>query len=112
MINRDSTYFDEEIEIDPESLLHDKKLNPSYRIGNIHFMILDTSTTYFYINTLEHKFIYGTGYHPEMTKKDSINYIIENSKQIPFSKKIKTNQISDILNKYKTEILNDNGIPL
>ena len=90
----------------------DKRLDLKYNIGNIHFMILDTSTTYFYINSLERTDICGTGYHPAMTKKDSIKYILENSKQIPFSKRIKTNQISDILNKYKKEILNDNDIPL
>ena len=47
-----------------------------------------------------------------MSKQDSINYIIENSKHIHLSKKIKTNQIPEIINKYKKEILNNNGIPL
>ena len=112
-ISRDSINLDEEIEPIPEPTLLDKRLNQNYRIGSIHFMILDTTTTYFYINNLEHRFTCGgTGNYQEMSKKDSINFIIENSKQIPFSKKIKTNQISDILNKYKKEILNDNGIPL
>ena len=115
LVNNDTAFFsnNESEEYDvlmPEPI--DKRLDLKYNIGNIHFMILDTSTTYFYINSLERTDICGTGYHPAMTKKDSIKYILENSKQIPFSKRIKTNQISDILNKYKKEILNDNDIPL
>ena len=116
LVNNDTAFFSknesEEYDIPmPEPI--DKRLNLKYNIGNIHFMILDTSITYFYINSLEHKFTCGgMGNYQEMSKKDSINYIIENSKQIPFSKKINTNQISDILNKYKKEIINDNGIPL
>ncbi|HAD80575.1 MAG TPA: hypothetical protein DCF99_16075 [Flavobacteriaceae bacterium] len=91
----------------------DKKINLNYNIGNIHFMIIDTSTSYFYINSLDSKFkCGGTGFYTEMSKQDSINYIIENSKHIHLSKKIKTNQIPEIINKYKKEILNNNGIPL
>ena len=113
-MNRDSTDLEEGIEVsepDPEPSLFDKKLNQNYTIGSIHFMILDTSTTYYYINDLEPKFTCGTGHYQEMTIEDSINYIVENSKQIPFSKKIKTNQISEVLNQYKKEILNDFVIP-
>ncbi|MDH1884098.1 hypothetical protein [Empedobacter sp. GD03797] len=112
IINQDSAYFSS----DPEMLMPepiDKKINLNYNIGNIHFMIIDTSTSYFYINSLDSKFkCGGTGFYTEMSKQDSINYIIENSKHIHLSKKIKTNQIPEIINKYKKEILNNNGIPL
>ena len=113
-MNRDSTDLEEGIEIsepDPEPSLFDKKLNQKYTIGSIHFMILDTSTTYYYINDLEPKFTCGNEHYQQMTIEDSINFIVENSKQIPFSKKIKTNQISEVLNQYKKEILNYNGTP-
>ena len=111
LINKDSTnIYNEEIEV-PE-IYFDKKLNLNYRIGHIHFMILDTTTTYYYINSLENISICGTDQSIEMTEQDSINFTIENSKLLPYSKKIKTQQITKILNTYKKQINNNNGIPL
>jgi len=90
----------------------DKKLNLDYQLGAIHFMILDTITSYYYVNKLESDFMMcGNDFIP-FNKKDSLNYIKRNIDKIPSAKKIKTTEIPKILNLYSREIVLNPSLPL
>ena len=90
----------------------DKKLNLNYQIGAIHFMILDTITTYYYVNKLESDFMMcGNDYMP-FNKKDSLNYIKRSIDKLSSAKRIKTKEIPQILNLYRKEIVMNPSLPL
>lgn len=90
----------------------EKRLNNDYFQGSIHFLILDEDNSYYAINSLEPQ-ISMCGVSPELSKQDSLDYI-SNSNQITDKiKPIKTSEITKILKKHKSAILNSyNNSPL
>jgi len=89
----------------------DKRYNDDYHIGAIHFMIYDSSKSYYLINYLENP-VLMCGNLTALSREDSIKIVKKNTLKIQKSTAIKTNDIIQILKKYKANIVNNSQIPL
>jgi hypothetical protein len=89
----------------------DKRYNKDYHIGGIHFLIQDSTKSYYFINYLENQVIICGNISP-LLKEDSIKIINENIEKIQNIKPIKTNEIIDILKKYQNKIVSKGNSPL
>lgn len=96
-----------------EVLEFDEKYNENYIIGAIHFLIVDKNNSFFVVNYLE-PFILMCGNTEELTSRDSINFVNKNTEVIKKIKPIPTKEITKILYKYKSKIIENeiNRIPL
>ena len=96
----------------PLPITYDKKYNPDYSIGAIHFLIEDNEKSYYVIKDLE-PFILICGNVDPMSKRDSINSINKSIKIIQKAKPIATSEIEKILYQHREKIVNNiSNMPL
>lgn len=90
----------------------DKRFNPNYSLGAIHFLIEDNEKSYYVVKDLE-PFILMCGNVDPMSKSDSINSIKKSIKIIQKAKPIATSAIEKILYEHREKIVNNiSNIPL
>ena len=90
----------------PLPITYDKRYNPDYSIGAIHFLIEDKENSYYVIKDLE-PFILMCGNVDPMSKRDSINSINNSSKIIQKAKPIATSEIEKILYQHREKSVNN-----
>ena len=90
----------------PLPITYDKRYNPDYSIGAIHFLIEDKENSYYVIKDLE-PFILMCGNVDPMSKRDSINSINNSIKIIQKAKPIATSEIERILYEHREKIVNN-----
>ena len=96
----------------PLPITYDKRYNPYYSIGAIHFLIEDNENSYYVIKDLE-PFILMCGNVDPMSKMDSINSIIKSIKIIQKAQPIATAAIEKILYEHREKIVNNiSNMPL
>ena len=89
----------------------DKRYNDHYHIGAIHFIISDSSKSFYLINYLENPVLI-CGNLTALSREDSIKVVNKNILKIQKSTAIKTDDIIQILKKNKVNIVNNSPIPL
>lgn len=96
----------------PLPITYDKRYNPVYSIGAIHFLIENNEKSYFVIKDLE-PIILICGNIDPMSKRDSINLINNSIKIIQKAKPIATSEIEKILYDHREKIVNNrSNMPL
>lgn len=89
----------------------DKRYNDHYHIGAIHFIISDSSKSFYLVNYLENPVLI-CGNLTALSREDSIKVVNKNILKIQKSTAIKTDDIIQILKKNKVNIVNNSPIPL
>lgn len=86
----------------------EKRLNKNYFQGSIHFLILDEDNSYYVIKSLEPQ-ILMCGVSSVLSKQDSLAYISNSNQITDRIQPIKTSEITKILEKHKSAILNSHS---
>ena len=93
------------IEIPPPFPI-EKRFNPDYSLGAIHFLIEDNEKSYYVVKDLE-PFILMCGNVDPMSKRDSINSINKSIKIIQKARPIATSAIEKLLYEHRDKIVNN-----